>query len=843
MPRLTMQSRSVFVRLLDAPYVADCRYSYLVPQDLSDKVKLGSFVTVPFGGGNRRRAAVVVGESEDTSYTAADGRTIKFKPVLSVTQERFALSEEQLGLCSFICSSTLCTFGDAVHAILPSAAFSSLVETWKIGEKELETTQGVEHLIYSFIKRNGDTPVSKILKEFGQDSAQTLDRMRAAGVLVRDFSVNESKNDKYTSYYRLAIDEEEARALASGRKKGLRTQKQKDVISHLLEFGRCERSVLEAQLSVTYAQLKNLCEKEYVTEEKEENYRNPYLDRAVSVRGERTLSEEQKNAYDQLDSLYSSGEPRAALLYGVTGSGKTSVIKAMVDRVLSDGRQVIILVPEISLTPQTVDIFCGYYGSRVAVIHSSLSAGERYDAYKRISAGEADVVIGTRSAVFAPLSRLGMIVIDEEQEHTYKSDTSPKYHARDIARYRVAKSNALLLLASATPSLESYYKAKTGKYSLITLKKRYGNAVLPQVEVVDMRRESRAGNLSPISASLLRSIAETKDADKQSILFLNRRGYNHFALCRMCGEVVECPHCSVSMTYHTTGKGRIGEDALSRAKNGYLVCHYCGYRSEVPMLCPSCGSEHMAFIGYGTQKIEGELCENFPSVSVLRMDNDTTQTKFAYENLLGSFRRREADILLGTQMVTKGHDFPDVTLVGVLDADSALHLDDYRAGERTFSLITQVIGRAGRADSPGKAVIQTHVPDDETIVLACKQDYDAFYEKEIVLRKNYMFPPFCDIVLISATCEDEVEINNAMLKLSDFIARLSENEFKDTPIVAFGPFEAPIYKLDGRYRMRMVFKCKLNSKTRELFARVMRESGQSVSKRVSLSIDLNPSNV
>ncbi|MBR6557609.1 MAG: primosomal protein N' [Clostridia bacterium] len=839
-----MQSTSVFVRLLDAPYSLDVPYSYTIPEHLADEIRTGVFVTVPFGGGNRRRAAVVVGFSDKTEHVSENGKIIKLKPVLSVTQERYALSDEQLGLCSFICSTTLCSFGDAVHAILPSAAMSSLVEFYLAEEKVPRSDSGIESEIYAYVKRNYGVTAADIKKEFGTDALDIITGLKKRGYIRSDFRVNGPKNDKYVKYYSLAIGEEEASLMASGESKRLRTSKQRAIVGHLLNYGRVDGDTLQRQLSVTSAQIKNLCEKEIIREEKVEEYRDPYLMKKSGKREENILSSEQGRAYAELDELYSSNEARAALLYGVTGSGKTRVIKAMVDRVLSDGRQVIILVPEISLTPQTVDIFCGYYGDRVTVIHSSLSAGERYDAYKRIADGKSDVVIGTRSAVFAPLDRLGMIVIDEEQEHTYKSDSNPKYHARDIARYRAVKHNALMLLASATPSIESFYRAKTGKYKLVTLKNRYGDAVLPSVEIVNMCRESAGGNLSPMSETLMGAVAEAKDNGRQSILFLNRRGYSHFAMCRMCGEVVECPHCSVSLTYHTKKGTKVANnDILSRAKNGYLVCHYCGYRREVPTLCPSCGSEHIAFLGYGTQKIENDLSDIFKSSSILRMDNDTTQSKFAYEDILGSFRNKEADILLGTQMVTKGHDFPEVTVVGVLDADSTLHLDDYRAGEKTFSLITQVVGRAGRGKYPGRAIIQTHMPDNETIRLAADQDYEAFYEKEILLRKNYLFPPFCDIVLLTATADDEIELGNGMIRLSEGINAMVTEEYADTPIVAFGPFEAPIYKLDGRYRMRMVFKCKLNARSRELFSRVLRQLSHEISSKITLSLDTNPSGI
>ncbi|MBR2850365.1 MAG: primosomal protein N', partial [Clostridia bacterium] len=387
---------------------------------------------------------------------------------------------------------------------------------------------------------------------------------------------------------------------------------------------------------------------------------------------------------------------------------------------------VIVLLPEIALTPQTLEIFCSRYGKRVAIIHSGLSEGERLDTYRRIKSGGADVVIGTRSAVFAPLDNLGMIVIDEEQEHTYKSDMNPKYHAKDIARYRSAHQNSLMLLASATPSFDSYYKAKEGKYALVTLKNRYGGAKLPRVSVVDMRKSAAGGVTSPLGNMLCEKLVETKERGNQSILFINRRGYNNFLSCRSCGEAVSCPTCSVSMTYHTYG---------GSYDRGELRCHWCGRRMPVPTTCPSCQSEHIARMGYGTQRIEQELSELLPTANILRMDTDTTSAKNAYEELLGKFRRREADILLGTQMVTKGHDFPAVTLVGVLLADASLYLDDYRAAERTFAMLTQVIGRAGRAVKEGEAIIQTNNPDNDCIRLACKQDYERFYENEIRLRK------------------------------------------------------------------------------------------------------------
>ena len=492
------------------------------------------------------------------------------------------------------------------------------------------------------------------------------------------------------------------------------------------------------------------------------------------------------------------------------------------------------LLPEISLTPQTLGIFCSRYGKRVAIIHSGLSAGERLDTFRRIKSGGADIVIGTRSAVFAPLPRLGLIVIDEEQEHTYKSDQNPKYHARDVARFRCAHCNALMLLASATPSFESYYKAQEGKYTLIKLTHRYGKAKLPKVSIVDMRKTASGGMNSPIGNLLCERLVENIHKGDQSILFLNRRGYNNFISCQSCGSAISCPTCSVSMTYHTYG----------RAYNtGELRCHWCGKRMHLPMVCPECGSEHLTKMGFGTQRVEQELTSLLPLSRVIRMDTDTTTTKSAYEKLLGQFRSREADVLLGTQMVTKGHDFPAVTLVGVLSADASLYLDDFRAAERTFAMLTQVIGRAGRSDKEGEAIIQTSNPNHECIKLACEQNYDEFYNREIRLRKELCFPPFCDIALISLSSTLEKELKRVSSLLTEEINKLSKESFNDIPLVVFGPFEAPVYKVENKYRLRTVIKCRLNKRSREFFSTLVKSFAKLNNKSVTLSIDFNPSNI
>ncbi len=560
-----------------------------------------------------------------------------------------------------------------------------------------------------------------------------------------------------------------------------------------------------------------------------ELFRNPYAGAAGTDRRPITLSRAQGEAYAALARLYELKTPQAALLYGVTGSGKTSVMMKLMDRVIAEGRGVILMVPEIALTPQTVSIFCSRYGERVAVIHSSLSAGERFDAWRRIASGGVDLVIGTRSAVFAPLSDIGLILIDEEHEHTYKSEADPKYHTRDVAAFRAGRHRCLTVMASATPSLESFYKAERGSYTLVPLRERFGANPLPAAEIVDLRAELRRGNTSPYSARLSELIGETTAVGEQTILFLNRRGYHATLHCRGCGHVFECPHCSVSLTHHTRGGG------------GYLLCHTCGYRAPLPRQCPQCGGEKISYLGAGTQKAESELLARLPEVRLMRMDADTTSTKQAYDRMLEAFRAGEVDVLLGTQMVTKGHDFPKVTLVGVLLADISLHVCDFRAAERTFSLLTQVIGRAGRAAIPGRAVIQTFTPENDILTLACRQDYDTFYRRELALRRELLYPPFCDMVQLTLTGSREATLTADAEALSRLVTERAGATLPGEPMVIYGPFEAQTYKAGERYRMRMVIKCKLNRTTRHYLAGILRDfsgHGDTV-----LTVDCNPNDV
>ena len=824
------------VHILDVPYHADCEYTYFIPVGMRDEVTEGSVVAVPFGNANRQKSAIVVSLCEEQDLQG-------IKPISSVMSDYLKLNSELLSLCAFMKEQTLCTFGEAVRCILPSAIISKTREYFTPNlEKESSVPDAMAEL-YGYIKENPDTEYDRLKRKFGDCDASLSWLFRNKYISKRTEIVEDDKN-KYRNVISLALDKETALCACEPKNSfGIRSEKQKNIIRLLCEYESISDKEIYERTSTSKAQLDPLIKKGIVKSEKVEIYRNPYENKAVKNNEQTVLSEIQKNAFEQLKALYKDKEPRAALLYGVTGSGKTSVIKKMIDEVISDGKGVIILVPEISLTPQTVSIFCGYYGDRVAIIHSSLSAGERFDTYKKIFDGKADIVIGTRSAVFAPLKNIGMIVIDEEQEHTYKSDTDPKYLAHDIARFRCAKSGGLMLLASATPSFNSYYKAMGGTYSLVKLTERYGGATLPDVIITDMRKERIGGNVSAFGGKLISLMSDAKQRGKQAILFLNRRGYFASVGCQNCGKPIQCPHCSVAMTYHSFGK--IKEEITAEnateilSKNGVLRCHYCGYQTRLPEKCSECGEKTFNYVGFGTQKAQEELTELFPEISTLRLDADTTSSKFSYEKILGSFREGEADVLIGTQMVTKGHDFPSVTLVGVMLADTMLYTSDYRSAERTFSMLTQVVGRAGRAKDKGVAVIQTNAPNEKTILLAAKQDYESFYKNEIEIRKAYTFPPFCDIALFSLSAEDERSLNESA---DGLLKKMRSKITNDIPVIVYGPFEAPIYKAQGRYRKRILIKCKLNRQIRKIFSDIYSEFTKS-SGKVRLSVDFNPSSL
>lgn len=608
------------------------------------------------------------------------------------------------------------------------------------------------------------------------------------------------------------------------------TKKQKIVCDLLLDVGSAGANEVCEFCSVGIGVLKNLEKNNIIEFYQREVYRNPYASVTASAKPDDIfLSPQQSNAYETYRQMMLAGGG-TGLLFGITGSGKTQVYLKLIDDAVADGKDVIVMVPEISLTPQVLNIFHKRYGDKVAVFHSGLSIGERNDEYKRADRGEAKIVIGTRSASFAPLHNLGLIIMDEEQEHTYKSERTPRYNAKDVARFRAKYNNALFLMTSATPSIESFSAAKKGKYTLCEMSERFGDAQLPEVITVDMKQEQKMGNKSPVSSTLRVLIQESLDDNKQIILLINRRGYNTFIACNECGHIITCPNCSISLTYHSY--------------NNRLICHYCGYSKVLDNICPECGSDAVRYSGYGTQRIEDELSSLFPEARVLRMDADTTGAKFSHQKLLDSFANGEYDILIGTQMVAKGLDFDNVNLVGVVNADNSLYDENYTASERSFDLITQVVGRAGRRDSRGKAVIQTINPFNETIEFAAKQDYLGFYNNEIQLRKLMIYPPYCDIYSATFTGEDENKTALCAKAFFDNIVELNSNKYSDVRLVVLGPTPAKISKINNNYRYRLALKCKNSIKVRNMITEILKRLGKIKEyKDISIGIELNPNDI
>ena len=828
------------VYILDLPYSADIGYSYKVDSSLIKDIKPGTFVCVPFGKSNKLCTGIV-----GRTYFNSDSN-LRLKSIANVLSDSVidCLPEEMLKLCFYMKDTCFCSIGDTVKTILPTGTLGRVdkeyfalagVDTSQLG---IECTRIYEYIVEkSYICKDGHgVYLEELQKKFGEDLNLELSKLIAYEAISVEYRMKSGTKAVTLEYVELLRDVDDEMMIALSR-----SQKQKQIVKYINEFGATSIGELREKLGVTRSMLNSLISKGFVKISSVKQYRTPYSSGANSKK-KNTLSPEQTFVYNQISDLCDLNEPKAVLLHGVTGSGKTRVMKSVIDKVLSKGKSVIVLVPEISLTPQTVSVFSSFYGNEIAVIHSSLSNGERFDEWRRMIEGKAKICIGTRSAIFAPFNNLGLVIIDEEQEHTYKSDMTPRYHAKDIARFRCAHNNAVMLLASATPSIETYYKAKNGTYTLLELKNRYSGTRLPETTILD----TRGSDLNmPLSDLLIESLAENIQKKEQSILFVNRRGYSNFASCSLCAEVIKCPNCTVSLTYHTKDRSPIGwTDSLgARIENGYLMCHYCGYKSRVPEKCGECGSKVIHFTGYGTQYVERAIMDNLSDANVLRLDADTTKTKFSFDSMLDDFRNEKHNIMLGTQMVTKGHDFPSVTLVGVINIDSGLYMGDYRAAEKTFSLVTQVIGRAGRSDKTGRAIIQTSSPDNKTLILAAKQDYVSFYENEIALRHALVFPPFCDIAALSFASDDERLLLGAVKVCADKLSEMLKGDYSDLKLQVFGPMEAPIYKIRDKMRMKIIIKCKNNKRVRKALSELLIFTEKKVGSSVSVSIDMNPSTI
>ena len=598
--------------------------------------------------------------------------------------------------------------------------------------------------------------------------------------------VREKVKAKEKRYVILNTDEMKAAELAEELEKG-RCRARARLLRALLREPKLDYTRAARELGMTSSVLKPLIDQGIVKVTQDEVYRMAIDGANIPREQLSVLTPDQKNALVQIEREWEKESPRPVLIHGVTGSGKTQVYMKLIQQVVDEGKQAIVLIPEIALTYQTVRRFYGWFGDKVSVLNSRLSAGERYDQFKRAKRGEIQIIVGPRSALFTPFSRLGLIIIDEEHEQTYKSENSPRYHARETAEYRAHMENAYLVMGSATPSLEAYTKCRNGEYCLVKLTSRFEDRPLPEVSVVDLREELKSGNRSILSRSLKNAVERRLERGEQSVLFLNRRGYAGFVSCRSCGEALKCPHCDVALTEHN---------------NGRLVCHYCGYEQPRVEKCPVCGSPYIGGFKAGTQQIEQVLHRTFPKARVLRMDYDTTRSKGSYERILSAFAAHEADILVGTQMIVKGHDFPDVTLVGAVAADLSLNEADYRCAERTFQLLTQAVGRSGRGSKSGEAIIQSYHPEHYSIQAAAKQDYEAFYQEEMAYRTLMDYPPSAHMLSVLASGEDAELLEQGMDYLARFISRISE-KYK---VHVIGPAYASVGKVNDIYHKVLYLK-------------------------------------
>jgi len=776
-----------------AAHSYDKEYNYILPENI--KAYPGCRVLVPFGTGGRRVGLVIdVFECEEQAAP-------RMKQVYSVLDEKPLLNDEGLYLLSAVKNSCFCTWFEALSVLIPPGAGVKLnvgLSAVKGAELDEDKLSAEAVQLYGYLsRRKGMTALDKICADLGLCSdAPCIGELIDRGLATKGQIVKKKVADERAVMARMVSDEPSGVKL---------TDKQQTVVELLSQLGAVSIKEICYFTGVGRSVLDTLRKRGVIEYFEEFSARRAAeKDTVATDTVPIILSDEQQKAFDFLAEKGRKGEYTVSLLHGVTGSGKTQVFLRLIEDTLARGKKAMVLIPEISLTPQTVSRFCSRFGAQVAVLHSSLSMTERLDEWQRIRDGKARIVVGTRSAVFAPMEDIGLIVIDEEQEHTYHSESAPRYHARDIAKLRAHRHGAQLLLCSATPSVESFYNAKNGKYDLVRLTKRYSGNLLPDVMTIDMRTAPLSAFSRTLSQELCEQLRENLERREQSILLLNRRGYNTLVKCSECGETAKCPHCSISLIYHTA--------------NHRMVCHYCGYSRAEKEPCPTCGSAMLRYTGSGTQRIEEELQEIFPEARILRMDMDTTMSRFAHQRSFEAFARGEYDIMVGTQMVAKGLDFPNVTLVGVLNADQTLYSDDFRSFERTFSLITQVVGRCGRADKPGRAVIQTFSPDNRILTLASSQDYDEFYSEEIQYRRMGLYPPFCDIVCAAFWDESEKKAVESAKAYSEQFIQTAKQGYRELPIRLLGPSECRPYKVAGRYRCRLLIKCRADKRTRVLFA-------------------------
>ena len=802
-----------------ANFAIDKPYSYYVPENLT--VRPGQRVMLPFGRANKRTEGIVL--------TVENGSADKLKAIERCLDETPVLTDSQLRLAAFLRERYFCTFFDAIRVMLPAGLWFRTKLTVTLTEdrswKEKTLRKEDARAVLELLENMGGQAQEDALRNLIADEealSQVLTYLTRKKWVSAQTDYLRKTHDKSEKIATLAVPAEEAMAYAERRPKSAAMQRQ--VLELLCGVGSVAVKDLCYFTGASMATVNRLESLGYLTLSERPVLRCREI-RPAQLDGPLVLNESQQACFEGLRAQMERETPGVALLYGVTGSGKTSVYIRLIQVCLERGKAALLMVPEIALTPQLLGLMAAYFGEQVAVLHSSLSTAERYDQWKRVKSGDAKVIVGTRSAVFAPCDP-GLIILDEEQEHSYKSETSPRYSAKEVAIWRGAKENALVLLGSATPSVESMYRAKTGAYQLYTLRERYNGRPLPQVDIVDMREELKLGNDTSLSIPLREDILRTWDAGKQTILLLNRRGNSRALVCVDCRETPECPRCNVKLTYHSA--------------NNRLMCHYCGFSQPVPERCPSCGGP-LKTIGTGTQKVQQELNALFPDMETLRMDTDTVSAVNTHEKILEHFQQENIPILLGTQMVAKGLNLPNVTLVGVLDADLSLYTGGYRAGETTFNLLTQVVGRAGRGDTPGQAVIQTLQPEHQIIRLAAKQDYDGFYDLEIRLRQAQSAPPFGDLAAVTFTGQEEGSVLRGAAKFRDSLnACLRQTPYSEERCAVLGPAPCVVPKVNYNFRYQLTLRCRMTKPLRQLLSYLLRQFSKDQANRgVNAFIDVN----
>ncbi|WP_438446753.1 primosomal protein N' [Gorillibacterium sp. sgz5001074] len=834
--------------IVDVPVKGTNRpFDYRVPERFSSWIAIGSRVGVPFGprtvqgfvvGLEKPAEKLELGSWEELLVPAAAAvAPVKLKDIATVLDVEPPLTEELVSLARWMGETYLCHEITALQAMIPGALKAKAERMIALGPHapgldgaespagaspagsavpRLNLLTAEEEAVLRYVGAKGSVSADALLDKFPY-SGQLLKSWIQAGVLAEDQVMKDriAVKTALTVFPVLSPEscQEEAEALPKSAKR------QKDVLLYLAEHPEPVRlAELTLALEVGAGTVKSLADKGLLRLEDVEVQRDPYAKRGFARTLPLPLTEEQTKVFEPVKEAVKAGRHEMFLLHGVTGSGKTEVYLQSIQVCLDQGKEAIVLVPEISLTPQMVERFKGRFGDDVAVLHSRLSNGERYDEWRKIASGQVRVVIGARSAIFAPFTKLGLVIIDEEHESSYKQEESPKYHAREVAAARARSFGASVVLGSATPSLESWHEAERGVYKLLTMKERVEGRPMPPVRIVDMRDELQGGNRSMFSRPLHQALQERLERGEQSVLLLNRRGYSTFVMCRSCGYTVICPHCDISLTYHQT--------------SGMLRCHYCGYAERQPAVCPDCQSEHIRYFGTGTQRVEEELAKQFPGIRVIRMDVDTTSEKGAHERLLTDFRQKKADVLLGTQMVAKGLDFPDVTLVGVITADTMLNLPDFRSAERTFQLLTQVAGRAGRHQKPGEVFVQTYTPEHYSVVTAGGHDFHAFVEHELNHRRMGGYPPYCRLILITLSHEQLPFLiktsENLVKRLKELAQEAGLSGFHPgtssgprSALEVLGPVASPIPRIKDRYRFQCMVKYRGDTRVSSIVGRAV----------------------